>query len=125
MSDTIPLHGAPTGTTITCRGWVQEAALRMLLNNLDPAVGENPAELVVYGGNGKAARNPQCLKVIIDTLRRLGDEMVRLRHDAIFDFKTRVGKLVGLLLKLAAHASQRMKRDDERRAELLFQLGGD
>ena len=48
---------APRGNTLSCRGWVQEAALRMLCNNLDPEVAENPDELVVYGGTGKAARN--------------------------------------------------------------------
>ena len=49
---------APTGTTLSCRGWHQEAALRMLMNNLDPAVAERPEELIVYGGGGKAARPP-------------------------------------------------------------------
>ena len=47
---------APRGATITCKGWPQEAALRMLMNNLDPEVAENPKELVVYGGIGRAAR---------------------------------------------------------------------
>jgi len=49
-------YKTPTGTTISCKGWIQEAALRMLLNNLDPEVAEKPEELVVYGGRGKAAR---------------------------------------------------------------------
>ena len=48
---------APRGTDITCKGWQQEAALRMLMNNLDPEVAERPEELIVYGGTGKAARN--------------------------------------------------------------------
>ena len=48
---------APTGTTLSCKGWVQEAALRMLMNNLDPAVAEHHDQLIVYGGGGKAARN--------------------------------------------------------------------
>src|SRR6266487_1624953 len=48
---------APRGTTLTCKGWPQEAALRMLMNNLDPDVAERPDDLVVYGGSGKAARN--------------------------------------------------------------------
>jgi len=48
---------APHGTTLSCKGWQQEAAMRMLMNNLDPDVAENPAELVVYGGSGKAARS--------------------------------------------------------------------
>ncbi len=74
----MPGQGAPRGAELTCRGWVQEAALRMLLNNLDPAVGENPDELIVYGGNGKAARNRECLEVIIATLRRLEDDETML-----------------------------------------------
>lgn len=64
---------APRGRTLSCRGWVQEAALRMLHNNLDPEVGENPRELVVYGGRGRAARNWECFDAIVRTLRRLGD----------------------------------------------------
>ena len=48
---------APRGTTLSCLGWPQEAAMRMLMNNLDPEVAENPAELVVYGGTGRAARS--------------------------------------------------------------------
>lgn len=62
---------APTGTSITCKSWQTEGALRMLLNNLDAEVGENPKELVVYGGRGKAARNVDCLKAIIKSLREL------------------------------------------------------
>ena len=62
---------APRGNEISCRGWQQEAALRMLLNNLDPEVAERPEELVVYGGSGKAARNWECLEAIVETLKRL------------------------------------------------------
>jgi urocanate hydratase len=62
---------APTGSTLSCKGWHQEAALRMLMNNLDPAVAERPEELVVYGGSGKAARNWACYEKIVETLRRL------------------------------------------------------
>ncbi|HYO13553.1 MAG TPA: urocanate hydratase [Thermoanaerobaculia bacterium] len=65
---------APRGTEISCRGWQQEAALRMLMNNLDPEVAERPEELVVYGGSGKAARNWECFEAIVDTLKRLGSE---------------------------------------------------
>ncbi|MDQ6717406.1 MAG: urocanate hydratase [Gemmatimonadota bacterium] len=65
---------APHGTKLSCRGWQQEAALRMLMNNLDPAVAENPAELVVYGGTGKAARNWECYDAIIAELKKLGDD---------------------------------------------------
>jgi urocanate hydratase len=65
---------APTGTTLSCKGWHQEAALRMLMNNLDPAVAERPEELIVYGGGGKAARNWDCYERIVATLRRLEND---------------------------------------------------
>ena len=65
---------APTGTTLSCRGWHQEAALRMLMNNLDPAVAERPEDLVVYGGSGKAARNWACFEKIVESLRRLEND---------------------------------------------------
>ena len=69
-----PAITAPTGTTLSCKGWHQEAALRMLMNNLDPAVAERPEELIVYGGSGKAARNWACYERIVATLRRLGND---------------------------------------------------
>ncbi|MCZ6762922.1 MAG: urocanate hydratase [Gammaproteobacteria bacterium] len=69
----VELH-APTGPEKSCKGWVQEAALRMLYNNLDPAVAENPHELVVYGGIGRAARNWECFDAIVETLRRLEND---------------------------------------------------
>jgi urocanate hydratase len=62
---------APRGTALTCKGWHQEAALRMLMNNLDPDVAELPEQLVVYGGGGKAARNWECYHAIVAALRRL------------------------------------------------------
>jgi len=62
---------APRGTELTCKGWPQEAALRMLMNNLDPDVAERPQDLVVYGGTGKAARNWECFDAIVRTLRDL------------------------------------------------------
>jgi urocanate hydratase len=65
---------APTGTSLSCRGWHQEAALRMLMNNLDPDVAEKPDELIVYGGTGKAARNWDCYSRIIQTLQRLKND---------------------------------------------------
>jgi urocanate hydratase len=69
-----PTLRAPRGTTLSCRSWLTEAPLRMLLNNLDPEVAERPGELVVYGGIGKAARNWQCFDQIVAALRALGDE---------------------------------------------------
>jgi len=65
---------APRGTELSCRGWQQEAALRMLMNNLDPEVAERPEDLVVYGGSGKAARDWESFEAIVATLKRLGDE---------------------------------------------------
>ncbi|MFA6955400.1 MAG: urocanate hydratase [Thermoanaerobaculia bacterium] len=62
---------APRGTSISCKGWAQEAAMRMLMNNLDPEVAERPEDLVVYGGSGKAARNWECYDAIVATLKRL------------------------------------------------------
>lgn len=85
MSATIPIVNdpatsrgpfrAPRGSQLSCKGWQQEAALRMLLNNLDPEVAEKPEDLVVYGGTGKAARNWDCFHAIVKSLRALeGDE---------------------------------------------------
>ncbi|HKR83985.1 MAG TPA: hypothetical protein VJS37_07395, partial [Terriglobales bacterium] len=65
---------APRGTTLTCKGWHQEAAMRMLMNNLDEEVGERPRDLVVYGGTGKAARNWDCYHAIVRSLRELGND---------------------------------------------------
>ncbi|MCW8845675.1 MAG: urocanate hydratase, partial [Gammaproteobacteria bacterium] len=69
----VELH-APTGSKLRCKGWVQEAALRMLYNNLDPMVAENPRELIVYGGIGRAARNWECFDAIVATLERLEND---------------------------------------------------
>ncbi len=65
---------APRGTSLSCKGWHQEAALRMLMNNLDPEVAEKPQELIVYGGSGKAARNWECFDAIVRTLRELEND---------------------------------------------------
>ena len=65
---------APRGTEISCKGWQQEAALRMLMNNLDPEVAERPDDLVVYGGSGKAARNWECFDAIVRSLRALEND---------------------------------------------------
>lgn len=70
-TSSLPLHGAPRGNRLVCRNWQTEAAYRMLLNNLDPAVAEDPQRLIVYGGTGKAARNPECLLKILETLKTL------------------------------------------------------
>jgi urocanate hydratase len=65
---------APRGASISCKGWLQEAALRMLMNNLDPEVAEKPDDLIVYGGTGKAARNWACFDAIVAVLRRLEND---------------------------------------------------
>lgn len=78
----------PTGNKLTCKGWVQEAALRMLLNNLDPAVAERPEDLIVYGGRGKAARNKAALTLIIKALKDLEEDETLLIQS---------GKPVGIL----------------------------
>jgi urocanate hydratase len=69
---------APRGTTLSCQGWPQEAALRMLMNNLDPEVAERPDDLVVYGGTGKAARNWDSFDAIVRTLQSLKDDETML-----------------------------------------------
>jgi len=72
-----PVHDpvrAPRGTEISCKGWAQEAALRMLMNNLDPEVAERPEDLVVYGGTGRAARSWEAFDAIVHTLRELEDD---------------------------------------------------
>jgi urocanate hydratase len=81
-------YKTPTGTQLNCKGWVQEAALRMLLNNLDPAVAERPEALIVYGGRGKAARNFEALDGIIKALKDLNEDETLLIQS---------GKPVGIL----------------------------
>jgi urocanate hydratase len=84
----LSLTKTPTGNTLTCKGWVQEAALRMLLNNLDPEVAERPEDLIVYGGRGKAARNPKAFYLIVKALKDLNDDETLLIQS---------GKPVGIL----------------------------
>ncbi len=76
MSDatTARIVRAPRGTAISCKGWAQEAALRMIMNNLDPEVAERPEDLVVYGGTGRAARSWEAFDAILRTLKRLGSD---------------------------------------------------
>lgn len=65
---------SPVGTELSCKGWIQEAAMRMLMNNLDPQVAENPSELIIYGGSGKAARNWDSYEAIIASLKELNND---------------------------------------------------
>jgi urocanate hydratase len=81
-------YKTPTGSKLNCKGWIQEAALRMLLNNLDPEVAERPDDLIVYGGRGKAARNFESLDLIIKALKDLNDDETLLIQS---------GKPVGML----------------------------
>lgn len=81
-------YKTPTGTKLNCKGWIQEAALRMLLNNLDPEVAERPDDLIVYGGRGKAARNFESLDLIIKALKELENDETLLIQS---------GKPVGML----------------------------
>src|SRR5450432_948870 len=81
-------YKTPTGSKLNCKGWIQEAALRMLLNNLDPDVAERPDELIVYGGRGKAARNFEALDLIIKALKDLEEDETLLIQS---------GKPVGML----------------------------
>src|SRR6201991_814555 len=69
---------APRGTELSCKGWPQEAALRMLMNNLDPEVAENPEDLVVYGGTGRAARSWEAYDALVRTLSTLADDETML-----------------------------------------------
>ena len=87
MADARPVQ-APRGTTLTCKGWPQEAAMRMLMNNLDPEVAEHPDQLIVYGGSGRAARSWDAFDAIVASLRDLeGDETLLVQS----------GKPVGVL----------------------------
>jgi len=65
---------APTGTKLSCKGWIQEAAMRMLMNNLNPEVAERPEDLIVYGGSGKAARNWDAFEAIVESLKKLEND---------------------------------------------------
>ena len=93
MNQTVTKYDAvkyktPTGTKLSCKSWVQEAALRMLLNNLNPEVAERPDDLIVYGGRGKAARNFESLDLIIKALKDLNNDETLLIQS---------GKPVGIL----------------------------
>ena len=74
ISNDLRVIKSPTGTSISCKGWIQEAAMRMLMNNLNPEVAEKPEELIVYGGSGKAARNWEAYESIIVSLKNLEND---------------------------------------------------
>ena len=83
----LPIH-APRGSRLSCKGWAQEAAMRVLMNNLDPEVAEHPDQLIVYGGSGRAARSWDYYAAIIETLQDLNHDETLL---------VQFGKPVGVL----------------------------
>jgi urocanate hydratase len=88
MTEKLPPQRAPRGTSLSCKGWQQEAAFRMIQNNLDSEVAERPEELIVYGGTGKAARSPEAYRAILRALQRLENDETLLVQS---------GKAVGVL----------------------------
>ena len=94
MSDSnVRIVRSPKGPEISCKTWYAEAAMRMLMNNLDPEVAERPQDLVVYGGIGKAARNWRAFDKIVDTLRKLEPDETLLVQSGkpVGVFKTHLG----------------------------------
>ena len=89
---------APTGNKLSCKNWLLEAPMRMLMNNLDPDVAENPAELIIYGGSGKAARNWECYDAIVDTLQKMNEDETLLVQSgkpvAVFKTHTNAPRVV-------------------------------
>ena len=116
---------APRGSVKTCKGWIQEAALRMLMNNLDPDVAERPADLVVYGGTGKAARDWPSFDAICRTLRTLGDDETLLVQSGkpVGVFRTQVDAprvLIANANLVARYATWDVFRDLERRGLIMY-----
>ena len=116
---------APRGTSISCKGWQQEAALRMLMNNLDPDVAERPDDLVVYGGSGKAARNWQSYDTIVSELRRLDHDETLLVQSGkpVGVFRTHANAprvLIANALLVPAWATWETFRDLEHRGLTMY-----
>ncbi|MBX6353231.1 MAG: urocanate hydratase [Thermoflavifilum sp.] len=116
---------APRGTQRQCKGWEQEAALRMLMNNLDPEVAERPQDLVVYGGSGKAARNWACFDAIVECLRELeNDETLLIQSGKpVGKFRTHEDAprvLIANSLLVPAWATWDHFRELERRGLIMF-----
>jgi urocanate hydratase len=111
---------SPRGTTLTCKGWPQEAAMRMLMNNLDPDVAERPDDLIVYGGAGKAARNWPAYDAIVRTLQSLEHDETLLVQSGkpVGVFQTHPGAprvLIANALLVPAWATWENFRDLEQR----------
>ena len=116
---------APRGTALTCKGWPQEAALRMLMNNLDPDVAEDPDRLVVYGGSGRAARSWACFDAIVAALRDLGHDETLLVQSGkpVGVFRTHAGAprvLIANALIVPAWATFENFRDLEDRGLTMY-----
>src|SRR5471030_836243 len=132
MVDADPLRGrgrrtirAPRGSTLSCKGWQQEAALRMLMNNLDPDVAERPEDLVVYGGSGKAARNWACFDAIVTSLRSLehDETLIVQSGKPVGIFRTHPGApsvLIANALLVTAWANWTTFRDLEDRGLTMY-----
>src|SRR5207237_8836948 len=115
---------APRGTSLTCQGWPQEAALRMLMNNLDPDVAERPDDLIVYGGTGKAARNWEAFDAIVRSLKSLAHDETLLVQSGkpVGIFKTHDGAPRVLIANsnLVGHWSNWEKFNELERAGLMM-----
>src|SRR5580765_115165 len=116
---------APRGSALSCKGWPQEAALRMLMNNLDPDVAERPDDLIVYGGSGKAARNWEAFDAIVASLRELeADETLLVQSGKpVAVFRTHAGAprvLIANALLVPAWATWENFRDLEHRGLTMF-----
>lgn len=116
---------APRGTTLSCKGWPQEAALRMLMNNLDPDVAEHPDRLIVYGGTGRAARSWDCFDAIVRSLKQLGHDETLLVQSGkpVGVFRTHSGAprvLIANALIVPAWATFDNFRDLEDRGLTMF-----
>src|SRR6266403_5421830 len=116
---------APRGTSLSCKGWHQEAALRCLMNNLDPDVAERPDDLVVYGGSGKAARNWESFDAIVRSLRELeSDETLLIQSGKpVGVFRTHAGAprvLIANALLVPAWATWEKFRELDRKGLTMF-----
>src|SRR5437588_10248021 len=121
----LPPLKAPRGTSLTCKGWPQEAALRMLMNNLDPEVAERPDDLIVYGGSGKAARNWPAFDAIVRSLTALEHDETLLVQSGkpVGVFQTHPGAprvLIANGLLVPAWATWENFRDLEHRGLTMF-----
>ena len=116
---------APRGTALSCKGWPQEAALRMLMNNLDPEVAERPDELIVYGGTGKAARDWPCFDALVRSLRALGGDETLLVQSGkpVAVFKTHAAAprvLIANALLVPAWSTWEVFRDLDRKGLTMY-----